>query len=184
MFSGCAAISPWWSQQHGSKRGREQTAKASKGDAALSTRCAHSPQGTKYQVHTVGIPSTCSPLAQRNRNITLARSHCVSWTPGAAPRVRQKCCLSSARQAGAARGVLPPTAAHYLPHLFRDPWKKNGVRKIPLAPFYPPLFCPRPGRDQRNVDSPSAAVRGAARGLLYGQEQMAVAQVDPPTTPY
>ena len=56
--------------------------------------------------------------------------------------------------------------------------EKNGVRKIPLAPFYPPLFCPRQARDQRNVDSPSAAVWAAARGLLYGQEQMAVAQVD------
>ena len=73
-------------------------------------------------------------------------------------------------------GGLPPTAAHYLPHLFRGPWKKMG--KFPLAPFYPPLFCPRQARDQRNVDSPSAAVRAAARGLLYGQEQMAVAQVD------
>ena len=79
---------------------------------------------------------------------------------------------------GADRGGLPPTAAHYLPHLFRGPWKKNGVRKFPLAPFYPPLFCPRQARDQRNVDSPSAAVRSAARGLLYGQGQMAVAQVD------
>ena len=69
------------------------------------------------------------------------------------------------------------------PHLFRGPWKKYSVIKIPLAPFYPPLFCPRQARDQRNVDSPSAAVRAAARGLLYGQEQMAVAQVDPPTTP-
>ena len=29
----------------------------------------------------------------------------------------------------------------------------------------------------------STAVRSTARGLLYGQEQMAVAQVDPPTTP-
>jgi hypothetical protein len=56
--------------------------------------------------------------------------------------------------------------------------EKNGVRKIPLAPFYPPFFCPRRARDQRNVDSPSAAVRGATRGLLYGQKQIAVAQVD------
>ena len=86
--------------------------------------------------------------------------------------------LSHQPEPGADRGVLPPTAAHYLPHLFRDPWKKNGVRKIPLAPFYPPLFCQRQARDQRNVDSPSAAVWAAARGLLYGQEQMAVAQVD------
>ena len=50
--------------------------------------------------------------------------------------------------------------------------------KFPLAPFYPPLFCPRQARDQRNVDSMSTSVRGAAGGLLYGQEQMAVAQVD------
>ena len=64
------------------------------------------------------------------------------------------------------------------PHLFRGPWKKYSVIKIPLAPFYPPLFCPRPGRDQRNVDSTSAAVRGAARGLLYRHEQMAFAQVN------
>ena len=55
---------------------------------------------------------------------------------------------------------------------------EKGVRKIPLAPFYPPLFCPRQARDQRNVDSMSTAVRSTARGLLYGQEQMAVAQVD------
>ena len=41
-----------------------------------------------------------------------------------------------------------------------------------------PPFLPAAARDQRNVDSPSAAVRSAARGLLYGQEQMAVAQVD------
>ena len=69
---------------------------------------------------------------------------------------------------------------------------EGPLAKIPLAPFYTPLFCPRQARDQRNVDSPSAAVRAAARGLLYGQEQMAVAQVDlrlvsavarPPTTP-
>ena len=68
---------------------------------------------------------------------------------------------------------------------------EGPLAKIPLAPFYTPLFCPRQARDQRNVDSPSAAVRAAARGLLYGQEQMAVAQVDlrlvsavarPPTT--
>ena len=56
--------------------------------------------------------------------------------------------------------------------------KKNGVRKIPLAPFGPPPFLPAAGRDQRNVDSTSAAVRGAARGLLYRHEQMAVAQVN------
>ena len=55
---------------------------------------------------------------------------------------------------------------------------EGPLAKIPLAPFYTPLFCPRQARDQRNVDSPSAAVRAAARGLLYGQEQMAVAQVD------
>ena len=79
---------------------------------------------------------------------------------------------------GGGRGGLPPAACHYLPHLCRGPWKKNGVRKIPLAPFYPPCFCPRQARDQRNVDSMSTSVRGAARGLLYGQEQMAVAQVD------
>ena len=40
--------------------------------------------GTKY----IGIPSTCSPLA---RTITLARSHCVSWTPGYVSA--KKCCL-------------------------------------------------------------------------------------------
>ena len=56
--------------------------------------------------------------------------------------------------------------------------EKHGVRKFPLAPFYPPLFGPRQARDQCNVDSTSAAVRDAARGLLYGQEQMAAAQVD------
>ena len=75
-------------------------------------------------------------------------------------------------------GGLPPAACHYLPHLYRGPWKKNGVRKIPLAPFYPPYFARGQPRDQRNVDSMSTAVRSTARGLLYGQEQMAVAQVD------
>ena len=56
---------------------------------------------------------------------------------------------------------------------------EGSLAKIPLAPFYNnPLFCPRQARDQRNVDSPSAAGRAAARGLFYGQEQMAVAQVD------
>ena len=53
----------------------------------------------------------------------------------------------------------------------------------PTSSVLTPRFSPRQARDQRNVDSPSAAVRAAARGLLYGQEQMAVAQVDPPTTP-
>ena len=48
----------------------------------------------------------------------------------------------------------------------------------PTSSVLPPRFSPRQARDQRNVDLPSAAVRAAARGLLYGQEQMAVAQVD------
>ena len=53
------------------------------------------------------------------------------------------------------------------------------------------IFLPAAARDQRNVDSPSAAVRGAAGGLIYRYGQMAVAKVDlrlvsavarPPTT--
>ena len=114
-------------------------------------------------------------------------NHCAGGARGAPPatgvsadagrhqkfRVCWRC-----QDPGGGREGLPPAACHYLPHLFRGPWKKYGVRKFPLAPFYPPFFCPRQARDQRNVDSPSAAVWAAARGLLCGQEQMAVAQVD------
>ena len=31
-------------------------------------------------------------------------------------------------RSGAGRG-LPPTAGHYLPHLFRGPWEKIGLEK-------------------------------------------------------
>ena len=41
---------------------------------------------------------------------------------------------------GADRGGLPPAPCHYLPHLFRSPWKKSGVRKFPLDHRYFPTI--------------------------------------------
>ena len=90
----------------------------------------------------------------------------------AVPWLRNGTCTVVQEETGGDYPRRHATTYHTSPGV---PGKKWVIRKSPLAPFYPPLAR---GRPATSVDSPSAAVRAAARGLLYGQGQMAVAQVD------
>ena len=49
------------------------------------------------------------------------------------------------------------------PNLCKAPYHVGREHRV--CP--PQAFLPAAARDQRNVDSPSAAVRGAAGGLIY-----------------